>query len=159
MFQKTYGQQPPMANSPQKLMSNSGHSPQWPNGHNMSLRLIILVTAPQWQISLGCGQMGSTLMGPLQSTDCLQIGNKKKALALLGKIKTGQREYPKSPSVKNMKCAVTPISAEPICPFLKFHPDSRPPGPRRAAGCRCLVIVVILASSSSSSSSSHNSFW
>ena len=34
-----------------------------------------------------------------------------------GKIKVGQREYPKSPSVRKHETSSDPISADPICPF------------------------------------------
>ena len=42
---------------------------------------------------------------------------KKECPGTFGKIKVGQREYPKSPSVKKHEICSDPISADPICPF------------------------------------------
>ena len=66
--------------------------------------------------TVGCGQMGSTLMGPLKSHYFDRL-EKKVRSGTFGKIQVGSREYPKSPSVKKHLNCSDPISADLICPF------------------------------------------
>ena len=67
----------------------------------------------------GHGQMGSTLMGPLQSNEVCQIG-KRYALARLGK--QSSREYQQIYLSKDLRNSSGPISADPSCPFPKQSP-------------------------------------
>ena len=71
-------------------------------------------------LGLGCGQMGSTLEGPLPNIFC-QIGEKVRP-GTFGKIKVGSREYPKSPSVKKHEICSDPVSAAPTCPCPRVAP-------------------------------------
>ena len=46
-----------------------------------------------------------------------QIEEQQVGPGTLGKIKVGEREYPKSPSVKNINVAMTPLVLTPFVPF------------------------------------------
>ena len=63
-------------------------------------------------VNLGCGQLGSTLMGPLQKYARARPGT-------FGRRRVGEREYilKKSLSVKNNKFAVAPLVLIPFVPF------------------------------------------
>ena len=66
-------------------------------------------------------EMGQHSWGRCKSNDCyFDILGAKVHPGTFGNIKVGQREYPKSPSVKQTKICTDPISADPICPFPKL---------------------------------------
>ena len=68
--------------------------------------------------NLGCGQTGSTLMGPLQKQLFLTNWGKRYALALLGRQKQVNWSTQKVPLSKNMKFVVTPLV---LTPFVHFR--------------------------------------
>ena len=76
---------------------------------------------------IGCGQMGSTLMGSLQNwlSDFERSGKQVRNIDRCWKMLTAfdrcwqllTDRYPKSPSVKKHEICSDPISADPIRPF------------------------------------------
>ena len=90
---------------------------------------------------IGCGPMESALVGPLQKVMNFDRLGKKVRPGTFGKIKVGQREYPKNKKSlsKNIKIAVTPLVLTPFVSFRIIQPPVRLPArlkPQARDACR-----------------------
>ena len=77
---------------------------------------MIMVASSPWLRTNGINTNGAA--AEVMNFD--RLGKKVRPVTF-GKIKAGSREYPKSPSIKNMEFAVTPLV---LTPFAHFRKES-----------------------------------